>query len=118
PGRCRPVTPLASTPARNPTTIHDSQLMAAAYRAPRLGRPGRPPSRVDVHRYPPRSCFVSLVVDAPTKHEGLLSWVETMAELCEPDAVHWCDGSQAEYEHLCAGLVEAGTFVELDPERR
>ncbi|HSO95805.1 MAG TPA: phosphoenolpyruvate carboxykinase (GTP) [Acidimicrobiia bacterium] len=61
---------------------------------------------------------MSLVVDAPTKHEGLLTWVEAMVELCEPDAIHWCDGSQAEYEHLCAGLAEAGTFVELDPERR
>ncbi len=61
---------------------------------------------------------MSLVVDAPTKHERLLGWVETMAELCEPDAIYWCDGSQAEYEHLCRALVDAGTFVELDPERR
>jgi phosphoenolpyruvate carboxykinase (GTP) len=61
---------------------------------------------------------LSLVVDAPTKHERLLGWVEAMAELCEPDAIHWCDGSQAEYEHLCRALVEAGTFVELDPDRR
>jgi phosphoenolpyruvate carboxykinase (GTP) len=61
---------------------------------------------------------LSLVVDAPTKHERLLGWVETMAELCEPDAIHWCDGSQAEYEHLCRALVDAGTFVELDPDRR
>jgi phosphoenolpyruvate carboxykinase (GTP) len=61
---------------------------------------------------------LSLVVDAPTKHERLLGWVETMAELCEPDALHWCDGSQAEYEQLCRGLVDAGTFVELDPDRR
>ena len=61
---------------------------------------------------------MSLVVDAPTKHERLLGWVETMAELCEPDALHWCDGSQAEHEQLCRGLVDAGTFVELDPDRR
>jgi phosphoenolpyruvate carboxykinase (GTP) len=61
---------------------------------------------------------LSLVVDAPTKHERLLSWVETMAELCEPDAIHWCDGSQAEHEQLCRALVDAGTFVELDPDRR
>jgi phosphoenolpyruvate carboxykinase (GTP) len=61
---------------------------------------------------------LSLVVDAPTKHERLLGWVETMAELCEPDAIHWCDGSQAEYEQMCRALVDAGTFVELDPDRR
>ncbi len=54
---------------------------------------------------------MSLVVDAPTKHERLLHWVESMAGLCEPDAIHWCDGSHAEYEQLCGGLVDAGTFV-------
>jgi phosphoenolpyruvate carboxykinase (GTP) len=41
-----------------------------------------------------------------------------MAGLCEPDAIRWCDGSHAEYEQLCSGLVDAGTFVELDPTRR
>jgi phosphoenolpyruvate carboxykinase (GTP) len=61
---------------------------------------------------------VSAVVDAPTRHVGLLRWVEAMAERCEPDAVHWCDGSRAEYEQLCRTLVDAGTFVELDPARR
>jgi phosphoenolpyruvate carboxykinase (GTP) len=57
-------------------------------------------------------------VDAPTEHAGLLHWVEATAALCEPDAVHWCDGSHAEYEQLCRTLVDAGTFVELDPVRR
>jgi phosphoenolpyruvate carboxykinase (GTP) len=61
---------------------------------------------------------VSLVTDAPTKHSGLLAWVQDMVELCEPDAVHWVDGSDAEYELLCKQLVDAGTFQELDPERR
>ncbi|HEV3452327.1 MAG TPA: phosphoenolpyruvate carboxykinase (GTP) [Acidimicrobiia bacterium] len=61
---------------------------------------------------------MSAVVDAPTRHVGLLRWVEAMAERCEPDAVHWCDGSRAEYEQLCRTLVDAGTFVELDAARR
>ncbi len=61
---------------------------------------------------------MSLVVHAPTKHERLLRWVEEMAELCEPDGIHWCDGSQAEFEALCQGLVDAGTFLELDSDRR
>ncbi len=61
---------------------------------------------------------MALVVDAPTKHERLLRWVESMAVLCEPASIHWCDGSHAEYEHLCRGLVDAGTFVELDQDRR
>jgi phosphoenolpyruvate carboxykinase (GTP) len=61
---------------------------------------------------------VSLVTEAPTKHEGLLAWVQDMVELCEPDAVHWVDGSDAEYELLCKHLVDAGTFRELNPEKR
>lgn len=44
----------------------------------------------------------------------LLRWVEKMVELCRPDAVHWVDGSAAEYESLCDRLVEAGTFTRLN----
>jgi len=51
-----------------------------------------------------------------TKNTHLLRWVEKMAELMQPDAVHWCDGSQQEYEQLCENLVEAGTFTRLNPE--
>jgi phosphoenolpyruvate carboxykinase (GTP) len=61
---------------------------------------------------------VSLVTDAPTTHARLLAWVQEMVELCEPDAVHWVDGSDAEYELLCKQLVDAGTFAELNPEKR
>jgi len=61
---------------------------------------------------------VSLVTDAPSTHAGLLAWVQAMAELCEPDAIHWVDGSDAEYELLCKQLVDAGTFTELSPEKR
>ena len=61
---------------------------------------------------------MSLVTDAPSTHAGLLTWVQAMAELCEPDAVHWVDGSDAEYELLCKQLVDAGTFTELSPEKR
>ena len=46
-----------------------------------------------------------------TKHQGLRAWVEEMKQLCEPAAVHWCDGSQEEYDRLCEELVEAGTFT-------
>ncbi|HXY91352.1 MAG TPA: phosphoenolpyruvate carboxykinase (GTP) [Acidimicrobiia bacterium] len=58
------------------------------------------------------------LVQAPTQNQRLVRWVDEMVELCEPEAVHWCDGSDAEFEMLCAKLVEAGTFVALDPERR
>ena len=57
-------------------------------------------------------------MDAPTKNQRLLDWVSEMAELLEPAAIHWFDGSDAEREDLSAQLVEAGTFVRLDPEKR
>ncbi len=52
---------------------------------------------------------------APTKHQGLLAWVAEVAELTQPDRVVFADGSQEEYERLCAHLVEAGTFQKLNP---
>jgi phosphoenolpyruvate carboxykinase (GTP) len=56
--------------------------------------------------------------DTPTKHAGLLAWVEEVAELTQPDAVHWCDGSAEEYDSLCRQLVDAGTFERLDDAKR
>ena len=44
----------------------------------------------------------------------LVSWVQEIADLCEPDAVHWIDGSDGERELLCKQLVDAGTFTALD----
>ncbi len=52
----------------------------------------------------------------PTTNRHLIRWVEKMAELCQPDRVHWVDGSQAEYDWLCDQLVNAGTFTRLSPE--
>ena len=49
----------------------------------------------------------------PTTHAKLIAWVREIAELTQPDAVHWVDGSRAEYEQLTGDLVTAGTFVPL-----
>ncbi|WP_327719105.1 phosphoenolpyruvate carboxykinase (GTP) [Streptomyces sp. NBC_00490] len=54
----------------------------------------------------------------PTQHKELVSWVNEIAELTQPDSVVWCDGSEAEYERLCEELVEKGTFKKLDPIKR
>lgn len=45
-------------------------------------------------------------------------WVEEMVALCQPDSIHWCDGSQEEYDGMCEQMVEAGTFLRLNPEKR
>jgi phosphoenolpyruvate carboxykinase (GTP) len=44
----------------------------------------------------------------------LLRWVEKMAALCEPDRIHWVDGSAEENRMLCRQLVQAGTFIKLN----
>lgn len=53
-----------------------------------------------------------------TQNEKLRDWVKEAAELCQPEAIHWCDGSQAENDALADILVKAGTFTRLNPEKR
>src|ERR1700745_421958 len=56
--------------------------------------------------------------NAPTNHQGLLSWVEEVAELTQPDRVVFADVSEEEWRRLCDQLVEAGTFKALTPEKQ
>jgi phosphoenolpyruvate carboxykinase (GTP) len=55
---------------------------------------------------------------APTRHARLIAWVRQIAELTKPDRVHWCDGSQAEWDRLTDELVAAGTLKRLNPLKR
>ena len=55
---------------------------------------------------------------AHVKHDGLLAWVAEIAALTEPAAIHWCDGSDAEYEALIEQLIAAGTLQRLNPFKR
>jgi phosphoenolpyruvate carboxykinase (GTP) len=55
---------------------------------------------------------------APTKHQGLLAWVQEVAELTQPDRVVFADGSEEEYQRLCDQLVEAGTFQKLNEKKQ
>lgn len=56
--------------------------------------------------------------DAPTTNARLLSWVREIAELTAPEAVVWCDGSDAEWDRMTSRLVAAGTFVKLNEEKK
>ena len=55
---------------------------------------------------------------APTKHPKLIAWVAEVAALTQPAKVHWCDGSQEEWETLTSELVISGTLKRLNPEKR
>ncbi len=56
--------------------------------------------------------------NAPTKNKKLLEWVEETAALCQPDRVEWCDGSDEEWNRLTQQMVDGGTFVRLNDEKR
>ena len=55
--------------------------------------------------------------DAPARVE-MEGWVKSIAQLCEAKSIHWCDGSEEEYDRLCNLLVEKGTFIPLNPQKR
>ncbi|HTH78751.1 MAG TPA: phosphoenolpyruvate carboxykinase (GTP) [Ramlibacter sp.] len=61
---------------------------------------------------------LQLSTPAYVKNAKLIAWVADMAALCKPDRIHWCDGSQEEYDRLCAQLVAAGTFHKLNEAKR
>jgi len=53
-----------------------------------------------------------------TQHAELERWVNEIALLCQPDQVRWCNGSKEEYDELCNLLVEKGTFIRLNEQKR
>ena len=59
-----------------------------------------------------------MATTAPTRNQKLLAWVEEVAALTQPDAIHWCDGSEAEYDCMFELMLESGTAQRLDPKKR
>jgi phosphoenolpyruvate carboxykinase (GTP) len=55
---------------------------------------------------------------AMTSNQKLLTWVKEMAEMCKPDHVHWCDGSQKEYDELSQLMIKSGTYIKLNETKR
>ncbi|MBQ7589797.1 MAG: phosphoenolpyruvate carboxykinase (GTP) [Verrucomicrobia bacterium] len=53
-----------------------------------------------------------------TKNAALIAWVKEVEELCQPTNVHWCDGSDEEYQFLCDTMVKSGTFIKLNQDKR
>jgi len=59
-----------------------------------------------------------LAMTYPTANKQLIDWVEEVARLTTPDRIYWCDGSEREYEELCQLLVDQGTFIKLNDDKR
>ncbi|OBV41324.1 phosphoenolpyruvate carboxykinase (GTP) [Janthinobacterium psychrotolerans] len=60
----------------------------------------------------------TLNVPAYIKQQKLINWVAEIAALTKPDRIYWCDGSQEEYERLCAEMVASGTMKKLNADKR
>jgi phosphoenolpyruvate carboxykinase (GTP) len=69
----------------------------------------QPPSQADLD---------SIEAPAFVQNNELVRWVAEWAALCKPAHVHWCDGSQQEYDRLCDEMVASGTFIRLNPAKR
>ncbi len=66
----------------------------------------------------PAMLGISLGAPGYVKNDRLIAWVAEIAALTRPEHIHWCDGSQQEYQQLCAHLVSAGTLSQLNPALR
>jgi phosphoenolpyruvate carboxykinase (GTP) len=67
--------------------------------------------------YHPQSPMTKRNASQPlATNKNLLKWVGKISDLTKPAAIHWVDGSEEEYDQLCAEMVEAGTFTKLNPK--
>src|SRR6478672_10020132 len=62
--------------------------------------------------------MAELNIPSTVTNERLIEFVTETVELCKPDAVHWCDGSQEEYDKMCQEMVDSGTFIKLNQRKR
>jgi len=53
-----------------------------------------------------------------TTNESLLEWVNSWAQVLTPDSIHWCDGSQEEYDEFAKSMVDQGTLIPLNEAKR
>jgi phosphoenolpyruvate carboxykinase (GTP) len=53
-----------------------------------------------------------------TSNQKLIKWVQDMSQMCKPDRIHWCDGSQKEYDLMCEVMLKSGTFIKLNEDKK
>jgi phosphoenolpyruvate carboxykinase (GTP) len=68
--------------------------------------------------HPDHQAQAAAQVPAWVRHRKLIDWVQKIAAHTQPDRIVWCDGSQEEYDRLCAQMVETGTMRRLNPQKR
>jgi phosphoenolpyruvate carboxykinase (GTP) len=61
---------------------------------------------------------MTIQLQAPTTHQGILKFVEETAALTQPDSIHWVTGSDDEWAELTDLLVASGTFTRLNPDKK
>eukprot|EP01133_Synstelium_polycarpum_P014373 gene14373-16961_t len=52
-----------------------------------------------------------------TKNEKLIAWIQDQANLCQPDNIYICDGSEEEFTRLCNDMVKTGVLTKLNSKR-
>ncbi|GMR17263.1 MAG: phosphoenolpyruvate carboxykinase (GTP) [Gammaproteobacteria bacterium] len=52
----------------------------------------------------------------PTSLSALQDWVDAVAKLTQPETVHWCNGSEAEFKRLVNEMNRSGDLLELNQE--
>ncbi len=58
------------------------------------------------------------VIGRPADNPSLRAWVKEVADLCQPERIWWCDGAESEYDEMLRLMVQSGTAIRLNPERR
>ena len=52
------------------------------------------------------------------RHKKLAQWVDQMAEMCRPDRIRWCEGTEEEYQRMLRLMIHTGTAIPMDSSRR